>query len=648
MLDQSLLQSHFIGRDGFRWWIGQIPPIGSMGEQVEGGGWGNRFKVRILGYHPYSEAELPNEDLPWAQCLIPTTAGSGAANVSTGIQLQQGDVVLGFFLDGDNAQIPVILATFGRSDSVPSADYQSPFTPFTGFSSLMQKNKVTPSESNEVKTNSLPSPQDVSPEQAKQLSPIFGYQVVSTNSAIGDIVPLANTVQNTKTSKIKSIITNLLKKLKKIQGDIQRIRNEIRKAAQKIVALCNEFVGLLMKKLINTLKSLLKKGLDLLYKLVYNTVLAATGNPAAAHLAGVAAQKAMVGPVKALENAFSCVAGEVINKLVGVVTDIITSVVDNVDRFVSCAADQFVGSLLNTIIDTLEFLMSGPLAGVEKLLQFFSDFSVGGLMRSVIDGLASAGAAFDCNQNFDKFKGLVNEWVVGGGPKYGNANPYESIKNIVNIQNSGIDPNKVLECFSGALQFANPPTINIFGGTGSGCSAIPIFGNLITREDGAVTASVIGVQITNPGSGYTFPPFVEIVDDNDQGYGAIARSIINENGEVESIYIVSEGENYSVGEIGNYSVIDVIVEEGGSGYVDGDIVVDNLGNEYITEVVDGRIYKVTPLNNVVQTIPILIADPRASKESNNNLGGSGAILRPLLGSPKFTGEVKTIVDCITK
>ena len=47
MLDQSLLQSHFIGRDGFRWWIGQIPPISSMGKQVEGGGWGNRYKVRI-------------------------------------------------------------------------------------------------------------------------------------------------------------------------------------------------------------------------------------------------------------------------------------------------------------------------------------------------------------------------------------------------------------------------------------------------------------------------------------------------------------------------------------------------------------------------------------------------------------------------
>lgn len=641
MLDQSLLQSHFIGRDGFRWWIGQIPPLESMGKQVQGGGWGNRFKVRILGYHPYSEAELPNEDLPWAQCLIPTTAGSGAANVSTGVQLQQGDIVLGFFLDGDNAQIPVILATFGRTDSVPSTSYQSPFIPFTGFSSLMEKNKVNPSESNEVKENSLPSPQDVSPEQAKQLSAIYGYQVVSTNSAIGDIIPLANTVQNAKTSKIKSIVTNLLKKISRLAGNIQRIQQEISKAVDKIVLLANEFVGILMNKLINLLKPLLKRGLNLLYKLVFSQVLAATANPVIAHLAGVAAQKAMVAPVKALEDSFSCVAGAVIDKLKDVITNIITSVVENVERFVSCAGDQFVGSLLNTIIDSLEGLLSSPLGGVSKLLQFFSDFSVGNVMRSAVDALASSGASFDCNQNFTNFKGLVNEWVIGGGPKYGNANPYADIQRLVNIENSGVNPNSVVQCFTNAVQTVSAPIINIFGGVGSGATAIPIFGNVVVNPDGNVTASVIGAQITNPGSGYTFPPFVEIIDDADQGYGAVARTTINENGEVDSIYIVSEGENYSVGDISQYSVSSVIVENGGSGYEDAE-VIDNLGNMYESKIINGSIYQVFPINtdNNINILPIL---------NVNSNTGSGAILRPVLGTyksdPNKAQLVQTSIDC---
>ena len=45
MLDQSLLQSHFIGRDGFRWWLGQVPPLKDengdvWSDQINQDGWG--------------------------------------------------------------------------------------------------------------------------------------------------------------------------------------------------------------------------------------------------------------------------------------------------------------------------------------------------------------------------------------------------------------------------------------------------------------------------------------------------------------------------------------------------------------------------------------------------------------------------------
>jgi hypothetical protein len=616
-----------------------------MGKQVEGGGWGNRFKVRILGYHPYSEVELPNEDLPWAQVLIPTTSGSGAANCATGVQLQPGDIVLGFFLDGDNAQIPVILATFGRTDQVPSTTYKSPFEAFTGYSSLVDKNsKLTKSETNEVKQNSQPSPQNVSPEQAQQLSQQVGFKVVSINEAIGDTVPLANTVQNTKIAAIKSVITNLLKRIKRIAGEVQKIRQFISDAADKIVSICNEFVGSLMNGLIVQLKSLLKKGLKLLYKLIFAQVLAATDNPVAAHLAGVAAQEAMVIPVKLLEDSFQCIMGKVTDLLKDQVVNIITSVVESVDRFVGCAADQFVGSLLNSVIGTLESLLDGPLGDVSNLLQFFSDFNPGNLMRSIIDGLSSAaGASFGCNQNLNDYTGLVNQWLIGGYAAFDGGNTYKNIQNITNIISSGGDPKSVLDCFSGALQIANPPIINIFGGVGSGAQAVPIFGNLVTNFNGNVTASIIGAQITNPGSGYTFPPFVEVVDDNDQGYGAIARSIINENGELTAIYFVSEGENYSVGDVEKYSIIDVIIDNGGTQYNEEDtIVIDNQGNQYDIQIFDGKIIKVTPkssLNSVVDSLPVLTIQSDS---------GTGAILRPilgLLGTSKFTEEVQTLIDC---
>jgi hypothetical protein len=63
-----------------------------------------------------------------------------------------------------------------------------------------------------------------------------------------------------------------------------------------------------------------------------------------------------------------------------------------------------------------------------------------------------------------------------------------------------------------------------------------------------------------------------------------------------------------------------------------------LGNEYNAEI-DGTIRKVFPLNNIVTDLPVLtvISDT-----------GSGAILKPILGDPPLQGEVKQVIDCITR
>lgn len=672
MLDQSLLQSHFIGRDGFRWWIGQIPEIKHWIEQVSGDGWGQRYKVRIIGYHPLDEQSLPNEDLPWAQVMFPVTAGTGAANVSTGTQLQQGDVVIGFFLDGDNAQIPLIIGALGRTKLYSEDNYTFPFQSFTGYSSLMKKNPgLTPSQTSEPTQDSQRSPESITPGQAEKRTAETGQRIIPENTAIGDKIPLANTVKNTKIDKIKSYVQNLIKKVRSLQGDINRIKEAINKAIDYIVTLSNDFIGGLYNFLIygNEKKGgsfpgligLLQTGLKLLYQTIYAQVLAATGNPVAAHAAGVAAQKAMVLPVKALEEAFGCIVGEVLEKLRGMVSDILYSTLDNVNRFVSCAADQFAGSLLSSIVGILESALNGPLNGVSQILKFFSDFNLANLLKEGIGLLSEVGVSFACNQNISNFKDLVNEWTVGGGPSGSKstllnsmADTYNSVKEITNIISSGVDIKSVKECFTNALQFASPPTINIFGGGGSGAKAIPIFGNIVTKSDGNVTASIIGVQLTDPGSGYKFSPFIEIIDDNEQGYGAVARSIINpDSGKIESIYIVSEGENYSVGNTAEYSVLKVVVENGGNGYdVNSTKIIDDLGNTYDFEIDGGRIRQVIPLNNYVNSLPILDVI---------SANGSGAILYPILGafeksgvipsspdsesSNLFTGKVQTSIDC---
>ena len=51
MIENNLLKTNFLGKDGFRWWIGQVAPEKAQGDQINqiGNTWGSRLKVRIYG-----------------------------------------------------------------------------------------------------------------------------------------------------------------------------------------------------------------------------------------------------------------------------------------------------------------------------------------------------------------------------------------------------------------------------------------------------------------------------------------------------------------------------------------------------------------------------------------------------------------------
>ena len=144
MIDESLLKSHNIGKDGFSWWIGQVCesdtwaanfPELPVDTDKDLPGFRRRVKVSILGYHTYSKEELPNDDLPWAYCLMPTSAGGGSGGFSESLALTGGEWVFGFFLDGSDGQQPVIIGLFDKSTqedfrkAIPDTRYE----PFSGF-----------------------------------------------------------------------------------------------------------------------------------------------------------------------------------------------------------------------------------------------------------------------------------------------------------------------------------------------------------------------------------------------------------------------------------------------------------------------------------------------------------------------------------
>ena len=781
-MQESSLKTNFLGRDGFRWWIGQIPPESAHGGQINGAGWGNRFKVRIMGYHPYDLTELPDEDLPWAQCLLPTTSGTGAGNNATSVKVSPGDVVFGFFLDTDNAQTPVIMGCFGRTSQVLTSNKPGPFQPFTGYTNKVKKPNGTlkPDQSSEQNAGAQKSPRNVSPTQAQNIAD----DEISYFSAIGDKIQFANTVSNTVINKISTEVNNLLNKIK-VPAIFTNIKNEINRVVDKIQAITNGLVGNMVNKLFKKLAPLLNDGLKLLYQKIYKLIFAVTKNPAIAHAAGVAVQTAMVPPVKALQETIPCVSGAIISGLGNVIKELLNSMIDNVQNFVSCAANQFTGALINDIIGKITSGLSSALGGIQSILQFFPSFGVDSFLRGSSDAIKGLVGLFDCKQSKGKANGIVDQWIIGQGPSnvpapdfakiLENANVAKGIGQIANIETissidqiisdnflssvivptainattntivlpnltgittggfiisgtgelmqinsfnsntnevsvtraySGIATNYVSGssfsitniipqesltksvpqslfnqkygvfdifssvtkssstngCYTGLPTTCSSPTINIFGGGGAECAAIPLLGAIVGS-----TGSIIGVKVTNGGSGYRFPPFVEIVDNCNQGYGAVARATINDAGEVDSIYIVSEGENYPIGDVyentsvintltdvqkgsfvaRNYIVKNILIQNPGQNYSQDDTATDQFDNEYPIEIFEGSIIKIDPINiSGNSNNSIIVNDlPIITIKSDT---GSGALLRPLLDivPAEFQGEVKQVIDCV--
>jgi hypothetical protein len=119
----ALFNSGFLGA-GFNWWVGQIADDATWRDNILPGkfesadqipGWGRRYKVRIIGLHDQGETEIASDQLPWAQVMYPVTAGGGQGASAGTANLRQGNMVFGFFLDGQEQQVPVIMGVLGNN-----------------------------------------------------------------------------------------------------------------------------------------------------------------------------------------------------------------------------------------------------------------------------------------------------------------------------------------------------------------------------------------------------------------------------------------------------------------------------------------------------------------------------------------------------
>ena len=130
------------GKTPLESWVGTVVSYDAQKDQIEGG-WGWRYKVRIMGDNTQSDT-ITDDKLDYAICLLPTTAGSGGAFKLRSVRISQGDFVYG--VKGGGGPM-MILGVFPRTNNQVLGSGH--FKNSSGFTGSLSKNNTLNGEFNE-------------------------------------------------------------------------------------------------------------------------------------------------------------------------------------------------------------------------------------------------------------------------------------------------------------------------------------------------------------------------------------------------------------------------------------------------------------------------------------------------------------------
>lgn len=139
-----------VGEEGFRWFVGVVEDRNDPAKQ-------GRVRVRIYNVHG-DKVETPTNTIPWAVVLMPGFSSSLKQVGVSATGLQVGSTVIGFFMDGNETLLPVVLGSFPAKDDIPKlAANQNTLEkqplgpePSSAYNSKYPYNKVTQTESGHV------------------------------------------------------------------------------------------------------------------------------------------------------------------------------------------------------------------------------------------------------------------------------------------------------------------------------------------------------------------------------------------------------------------------------------------------------------------------------------------------------------------
>ena len=547
MLDQVLQNKEFIGRDGFYWWVGQIPKEEVWRDNISGfpsndntesKGFGERYKVRIMGSHlggwesqsGTEDPDIADEDLPWAVVMYPVTAGGGGGGCSASANLTQGSFVFGFYFDGKDGQQPVIMGTFGYNDfNQVSAIPSSSFEPFTGYADgfvpyYSQKNSLGGTFADALRiTGNLAE---------KQSESVNGSNTASDVGSVKSGEDGKEKTQLPPPPDCKSPLTSMQLQIKNTIQQIEKAKKsayDFRFNLNKDIAKTQKWID---DKLIEGAKTI-AGAVKWLFTEIEKFVIARINNAAKKtyNLLMPNEQPAMKEGMETASDIIACLFKKIIGKLFDMVLGFLKGAVDRVVNTAECLVNNFLGGLLGQLAGLIDGVVSQAFGVIQSIIN-----GVGGIVDSVL-GIAGGGlqiildviSFLSCEEKPEC--STVENWSIWDGSNSGIIDNFdslienitstaESFTNAIDIDNFNfnLDFNNLFDagsCYTGP-RTCGPPTLDTFG-SGIGASI-----NLIVSGGG----EILGGDVVNAGYGYVVgSTYTKVVDDCGIGQGGIVTPV---------------------------------------------------------------------------------------------------------------------------
>ena len=202
-------KTDFAGRDGFHWWVGEVEDHMDPAQL-------GRVKVRIIGWYTGNRTkdgassylqDLPTKQLPWATVLLPTDRPQ-VKNAGSTTELQPGAQVLGFFLDGEEAQLPCVLGAFRGFRHAENSNDSGASGSERGSANEMARTMVADATTANENVTDTPQQKDYSNQFAFGGAPFTKHQGQQPGSAEGGEEQARGAISKAEAESPKNVFTN--------------------------------------------------------------------------------------------------------------------------------------------------------------------------------------------------------------------------------------------------------------------------------------------------------------------------------------------------------------------------------------------------------------------------------------------------------